>query len=72
MRSKAGKRAGPPTQAQLDQNEKFGMMVNFLKAFTNLVAITFKAYANRQTGFNAALSYNLQKRCRGCAKPIQY
>ena len=69
MRSIGGKRTGPPTQAQLEQQEKFRLMVAFLRPFASLLSIGFKGYANQQTGVNAAVSYNLQNAVLGSSSP---
>jgi len=70
MRSKSGKRSGPPTPAQLEQQEKFALMVRFMQSLTALLDITFKNYAVKMTGFNAAVSYNLQNAIDGAVSPF--
>lgn len=70
MRSKSGKRSGPPTASQLIQQEKFGLMTKFLRVFAALVTVTFKSFAKGQTGINAAVSYNLQNAVSGTQSPF--
>lgn len=49
----------PRTPAQVTQRNKFSAVVNFLSKISPLLKIGFRDYANRQTAFNAAMSYNL-------------
>jgi len=60
MRSKAAKRNFTASQAQLEQQAKFGLMVFFLQSMSGLLAMSFRSYAVKMTGFNNALSYNLK------------
>ena len=58
IRSKAaGKRSS--SVEQLDQQLKFSIAVNFVSTMTELLKLTFKNYAVKQTESNAALSYTL-------------
>ena len=59
-----------PTQNQLDQQEKFGLMMGFMSSMSPLVTETFKAYAKGITNMNAAVSYNLQNAISGVVAPF--
>ncbi len=65
MRSQPSKRSFNPTQNQLEQQIKFGLMVKFLSSMGGLIAIGFGNYANKMTGQNNALSYNLKNAITG-------
>jgi hypothetical protein len=60
VRSLPVKRTKKSTPAQLEQQVKFALMMNFLRNFSTLLALTFKNYSERMSGINAALSYNLR------------
>jgi hypothetical protein len=47
------------------QRTKFSIMIEFLKPLTPFLRIGFKNYANRQTAFNAAMSYNVNNAVEG-------
>ncbi len=70
MRSLPGKRTKASSQTQLDQQEKFKLAVGFLSGMSELLTITFKAFAGNVSGFNAAVSYNIQKAVTGMASPF--
>ncbi len=65
MRSKANKKTGVATQAQLEQQQKFSLMIKFLQTLKGLLEITFQNYAVNMTGSNSALSYNLKNAITG-------
>lgn len=50
----------PPTPRQALQRERFVAMQEWLRPITPLVREAFRYYAPRQTGHNAAMSYNLK------------
>ncbi len=58
------------SQFQLDQQEKFRLMINFLSSFQELLGITYKRRSTGQTGINAALSYNLRNGITGTESPF--
>jgi hypothetical protein len=55
----------PPTQAQLDQRFKFGMITSFLSWISNLVDIGFGTTTNIPTPMNKAVSYHLKNAITG-------
>ncbi len=70
MRSISTRRSKKTTQLQLDQQEKFSLVIGFVKTMTDLLETTFKAYAIGMTGANAAGSYNLQNAISGAVSPF--
>ena len=58
MRSKANKRNSVPSQKQLEQQLKFGLMMKFLQPMSALLEVSFSDYAIRKTGINSAFAYN--------------
>ncbi|MBS1566626.1 MAG: hypothetical protein JST39_19740 [Bacteroidetes bacterium] len=56
MRSLPEVSQSDPSPAQIAHRSKFGMVVNFLKAFNGLLEFSFQDDAVQQTGFNAAVS----------------
>lgn len=65
MRSQAQHIKNPRTDAQVSQREKFALALNFLKPMTHVLRVGFKLYANKQTAFNAAMSYTLANAITG-------
>lgn len=65
MRSQPARRSGTQSQAQLEQQAKFKLVVQFLQSMTALVMTTFHNYAIKMTGFNSALSYNIKNVIKG-------
>ncbi len=65
MRSQALNIKNPRTDAQVSQRTKFALALSFLKPLTNVVRTGFKLYANKQTAFNAAMSYTLANAISG-------
>ena len=65
MRSQPAKRSGSFTQAQLDQQVKFALVVKFLQSMTAFVMLSFRNFAIQMTGFNSAMSYNLKNAVTG-------
>jgi hypothetical protein len=59
MRSRPTKKRGNPSEAQLDQQQKFKLVQGFLNSFSPLLPIGFKTQDNL-TAHNSALSYNLK------------
>lgn len=49
-----------PTQSQLEERLKFGMLNSFLTKIKSLVNIGFKRYVNVKTAVNVAYSYNAE------------
>jgi len=48
----------PPTESQIGQQNKFGMLNSLLNKMKRLVNPGFKAYAKKKSALNAAYSYN--------------
>jgi hypothetical protein len=65
MRSKSGKRKGGNTPAQLAQQEKFKLAMQFLQPFSGLLSISFRDYAVKMTGINNAMQYLLNNAISG-------
>ncbi|HHV84965.1 MAG TPA: hypothetical protein GXX42_03975 [Petrimonas sp.] len=65
MRSLPTSVRNPRTEAQMKQRTKFLIIINFLKPITPFIRTGFKAYANKQTAFNAAMSYNVSNAISG-------
>jgi len=65
MRSKSAKRTFVPSQKQLEQQLKFGLMMRFLQPMTTLLSISFYDFAIRKTGINSAFSYNYKEAITG-------
>jgi len=57
----------PNSAKQQSQRTKFSVVLSFLKPFTGFLATGFKSLAVGQTGFNAAMSYNVKKAVTGTA-----
>ncbi|TKC09621.1 DUF6266 family protein [Pedobacter frigoris] len=49
----------PPTEKQLEERRKFGMLNSFLSDIDKLVNVGFKHYAKIKTPVNVAYSYNV-------------
>jgi hypothetical protein len=54
------KSSKPPTQAQLDQRIKFGLVTSFLSYISDLTAIGFSKHNTLGSAMNAAVAYNLK------------
>lgn len=65
MRSKTSRRNFNPSQAQLEQQVKFGLAVRFVQTMSGLVEISFRNFAVHQTGINSAVSYTLKNAITG-------
>ena len=65
MRGIAPSIAQPNTQAQLAQRAKFSLMGKFLRPLIPFLRIGFKSQAVKMSGFNAAMSYNLENALTG-------
>ena len=65
MRGRAQSVRNPRSEGQVEQRSKFALTLNFLKPITTYVRLGFKAYANKQTAFNAAMSYTVKNAITG-------
>lgn len=61
----------PRTPGQVNQRNKFSTVINFLSQITPLIRIGFSNYANKQTAFNAAMSYNVLNAMSGEGDTVQ-
>lgn len=67
MRSIPQSVKNPRTEGQVNQRTKFTIALDFLKPITGLIQSGFKLYAQKQTAFNAAMSYTLNNAITGAA-----
>lgn len=65
MRSKSNRTNFNPSQAQLEQQLKFGLSIRFVQSMSGLVEMSFRNYAIKMTGINSALSYTLKNAVAG-------
>ncbi|MBI1780543.1 MAG: hypothetical protein HYR66_04155 [Sphingobacteriales bacterium] len=65
MRSQSSSKRSSFTQPQLEQQAKFALSVKFLQPIAGLLAVSFKDYAIKMTGFNNALRYTLTNAVSG-------
>ena len=64
------KKTSKSSQDQLDQREKFKLMVEFLNGLAELFAITYRKQAKNISGYNAAVSANIRNAISGLASPF--
>ncbi len=57
MRTRPSHMTNPRTEKQQGQRSKFQVALNFLKTITPFLRIGYREFAERQTAFNAAMSY---------------
>lgn len=65
MRAKATSVSNPRTEGQMSQRSKFALVLAILKPMTGFIRVGYKNYANKQTAFNAAMSYVLNNAITG-------
>jgi hypothetical protein len=65
LRVLAGSVANPQTDAQLAQRQKFSVTMHFLQPLSEFLQTGFRSYAVKQTGINAAMSYNIKNALTG-------
>ena len=65
MRSLPQKVKNPRTEGQVSQRTKFALTLGYLKPMTALLRTGWKLYANKQSPFNAAMSYALANAVSG-------
>ncbi len=65
MRSIPQSVKNPRSEGQVSQRTKFTVALDFLKPVTGLIQVGFKLYAQKQTAFNAAMSYTLNNAITG-------
>ncbi|RTL56345.1 MAG: hypothetical protein EKK37_17910 [Sphingobacteriales bacterium] len=59
LRSQPTSRRTSFSQAQLEQQAKFALVIRFLQSMTALISVTFRDYAVEMSGFNNAMRYTL-------------
>ena len=57
----------PMTQAQLDHQKKFELLIRFLKRISNLIRLGFKNNTGKGNAFNAAVKYNFRNLITGAS-----
>lgn len=67
MRVKPASVANPRTEGQVNQRTKFTTVLQFLQPMKDFLKVGFRAFAIKQTQFNAAMSYNLKNGVTGVA-----
>ncbi|HNP21758.1 MAG TPA: DUF6266 family protein [Panacibacter sp.] len=65
MKSLPNKKSKTSTVKQIEQQLKFALIMRFTQTMTALLELTYKAYANGMTAFNAAFAYNIQNAVTG-------
>lgn len=60
MKSRNSKRSKPATQAQLEQQARFSLLIKFVSTISKLLMISFKNSAIKMTGTNSAFAYNFE------------
>ncbi len=65
IRIKSSGHKGEPSQAQLDNQLKFSLVINFISTMDGLLAQTFTKYAVDMSESNAAFSYNFRNAITG-------
>lgn len=65
MRGRAQNVKNPRTEGQMEQRSKFSLTLEFLKPITAYIRAGYKMYANKQTAFNAAMSYIVKNAVSG-------
>jgi hypothetical protein len=59
------KSSKPPTEKQLDQRLKFGLVTSFMSRLGDLVDIGFRNHGETESAMNAAVSFNLKHAVMG-------
>lgn len=67
VRMRPAKRQQLPSPAQLDARLRFALVARFVQTMRELVMRSFHTYADRMTGINSAVSYNLKNAVTGNA-----
>ncbi len=65
MRSKGNRKNFEPSEKQLAQQAKFGLVMGFLQPMSALLNITFRDFAIKMTGMNNAFAYNIKNAITG-------
>ena len=67
MRGQAQSIKNPKTEGQTNQRTKFALSLAFLQSVMPVIKIGFRNHAQRQSPFNAAMSYTLRNAVTGIA-----
>ncbi len=65
IRSKSSRPRGEPTPAQLDNQLRFSLLIDFISSMTELLNQTFTKYATDMSESNAAFAYNYHNAITG-------
>jgi hypothetical protein len=65
LRSQPTSRRTSFSQAQLEQQAKFALVMKFLQPMTPLLSVSFRDYAVEMSGFNNAMRYTLKNAVTG-------
>ena len=65
MRSQSSRRTRAATALQLQQQQKFSVMMKFIQPLAGLLSVSFRNFAVKMTGSNSAFSYNLKNAITG-------
>lgn len=65
IRSLPANVSNPRTEGQVTQRTKFTVALTFLRPIISYLNVGFKPYANRQSAYNAAMSYNVNNAVTG-------
>jgi hypothetical protein len=65
MRSKGNRSNRAATQRQLQQQQKFAVMMKFTQPLAGLLMVSFRNFAVKMTGTNSSFSYNLKNAITG-------
>ena len=65
MRGQAQSVKNPRTAKQVAQRDKFSLALSFIRPIQSFIQIGFKTYAQKQSEFNAAMSYIMKNAIKG-------
>lgn len=71
LRSQASARRTSSSQAQLEQQAKFALVMKFLQPMTPLLSVSFRDYAVKMSGFNNAMRYTLKNAVIGTYPAVE-
>ena len=67
MRGQAQSIKNPKTEGQTNQRNKFTLVLAFLQSIMSFIKVGYKSHAQKQSAFNAAMSYILKNAVTGTA-----
>ena len=65
MRGQAQSVKNPRTAKQMAQRDKFSLALSFIRPIQSFIQVGFKTYAQKQSEFNAAMSYTMKNVIKG-------